>query len=326
MKSHKDTVPAPIIDEAIRWLIRLEMNEATEDQHTELEQWLQRNPLHRLAWSRVKDLHGGFTTLQSQPIAHALRTLDKQRQISRQGRRRALKTLSLAGMMLGSGWLTKEYTPWQRLLSDFTTVTGEQATLDLPDGSHLMLNTDSAVSTDLGGQLRTLTLRRGEMLLATGRDSGHEQPRPFRVETSAGRIQTLNSRFTVRLEDQRARVSILEGHVELLNRKGTHQRGQSGESIWLSANGISQAATGTIPADAWTSGVIAGKRIPLGELLDELSRYRTGVIDYTPRLADFPVSGVFQLHNTDDTLKFLANTQPIKVEFRTPFWVVVDLA
>ena len=64
------------------------------------------------------------------------------------GRRRALRVLSLSGVALASGWAVRETTPWQRLLADASTSVGEQRTLRLADGSVVMLNTDSAISSD----------------------------------------------------------------------------------------------------------------------------------------------------------------------------------
>ena len=121
----------------------------------------------------------------------------------------------------------------------------------------------------------------------------------------------------------RARIHVQEGNVRLFDEGGNSQLMASGESFWLSDNGISTAATSIIPPDAWMQGVISGKNIPLGELLDELARYRTGVIDYSAEMADLLVSGVFHLKDTDQTLRFISQVHPVRVDFRTSYWVVV---
>lgn len=316
-------LPDPIIDDAISWLIRLEINNSTADTRTEFEQWLQQSSQHQLAWARVREIRGSFSSLPSKPIASALNTLDKQSSDTRLSRRQVLKALSVTGFMLGNAWLTKEYTPWQRLLADFSTVTGEQNSFILADGSQVMLNTDTAISTDLAGHTRKLTLRRGEIMLTTDADLDQLPERPFMIKTPAGRIQTQDSRFTVRLDHHRTHVSVQKGQLELLNRRGIKQRVGSGDSFLLSDKGIYPTAPSAISPDAWTSGAISGKHIPLGELLDELSRYRTGIIDYSPELKDLLVSGIFQLRDTDSTLNFLARVQPIRVDFRTPYWVLI---
>ncbi len=65
------------------------------------------------------------------------------------------------------------------------------------------------------------------------------------------------------------------------------------------------------------------ERMPEGELIDELARYRRGMLQYDPHIADLKVSGVFSLTNTDRALQSLASTLPIEVKYRTRYWVKV---
>ena len=127
----------------------------------------------------------------------------------------------------------------------------------------------------------------------------------------------------MRIQKSRTKVSVQAGQVELLNRAGIQVSANNGESFWLSNDKIVSADRSSIKSDAWISGAIAGTNIRLGELLDELSRYRVGIIDYSPDLKDRLVSGIFQLKNVDTTLQFIAKVQSVSIEFRTPYWVVV---
>jgi len=315
-------LPDPIIDEAINWLVRLEMSDNTPAARLDFEQWLNKTPQHQLAWERVKQIHTGFTSLPAKPLTQTLETLNQQSIQSGINRRQAVKLLSVTGLLFSSGWIAKQHTPWQRLLADYSTEIGEQDSFALVDGSQLTLNTDSALSAGFGGANRKLNLRRGEMQLYVGADDGFKPTRPLLVKTSAGRINTLDSKFTVRVASSRARVTVQDGWVELLNRQGKKQRVESGESVWLSDKGLF-TANSIISPDAWLTGAISGKNIPFGELLDELSRYRLGIIDYAPELKHRLVSGIFQLQDIDTTLKFIAQVQSVELEFRTPYWVVI---
>ncbi|PGU53483.1 iron dicitrate transport regulator FecR, partial [Bacillus cereus] len=63
-----------------------------------------------------------------------------------QARRRAtLKTLGLLLAVGGSGWLATEHLPYQAMLADQRTATGQRRRLVLDDGSQVDLNTDSAM-------------------------------------------------------------------------------------------------------------------------------------------------------------------------------------
>lgn len=315
-------IPADIVDEAIAWVIRLEMSDSPSDATGEFEQWLQRDTLHRLAWARVSQMRERYATLPSDAVGRTLRQVEDERAKKHISRRRALKTLSVMGIALGSGWLVKEHTSWQRLIADQSTATGEQKRLTLADGTELILNTDSAVSTDFNNSLRRLLLRRGEIALTTGDDPAYAPKRPFIAETPVGHIQALDTRFILRLAEDRLRVSVQQGKAKVVNADGASETVVSGDDVWLSTTGITEANS-AIPPDAWLTGSIAGEDIPLGELLDELARYRPGIIDYSAELATLPVSGVFQLSDTDQTLQFLARAHAIRVDFRTRYWVVV---
>ena len=321
-----DRLPESVVDAAIFWAVRLDYNTPTVAQQQAFEHWLKANPLHGLAWHRVHSLKGFQADLGELPPGLAYDTLQTAQRHREHGvtRRSVIKLLSLAGFTLSTGWFARENTPWQRLLADASTATGEQKTLQLDDGSIIVLNTDSAVSTDLAGLHRLIVLRRGEILITTGADTGIAIKRPFWVHTPFGRIQALGTRFVVRLETDRARISVQEGAVELHPVNGGFPViVQSGESHSLAEKGTLPADLQGFEADSWQNGVIAGRNIRLHDLLSELSRYRFGYITCDPEVADLRLSGLFHVKETDRTLQFLTQIQPISITYRTRFWVSV---
>ena len=324
----KEPLPGPIIDAAIGWAVKLDYNQPTPEARSAFERWLQADPLHAVAWARVASLRQPFADFRPTVLRATLEAADARRDRRRLSRRAAMKLLSLAAMTLGVGWVVREQTPWQRLLADASTATGEQKTLRLADGTVIVLNTDSAVSTDLAHEDRFVVLRRGEIRITTGADAaaparfGHE--RPFWVSTPFGRLRALGTRFTVRLDEGRARISVQEGAVALhpSDESASHVV-RAGESRWLARHGTEPADLQGFEADSWADGVIAGKNIRLADLLEELSRYRSGRITCDERVAGLRVSGLFQTRDTDQTLQFLMRTQPVSVSYRTRFWVSV---
>lgn len=317
-------LPQDVVDTAIAWAVRLDYNDAAEDVRAAFSRWLQSDPSHALAWQRVESLRQPFAAVPPQIVRGTLEAADVLRERRTEGRRGALKLLSAAGLSLGAGWIAREHAPWQRLLADVSTATGEQKTLRLADGTVILLNTDSAVSADMTSERRVVAVRRGEVLITTGKDAQSPLKRPFWVETPYGRMQALGTRFTVRLAEDGARVSVQEGAVELHPAAGGASHVVSpDESRWLRHDRTEPADLRGFEADGWSDGVIAGKNIRLGDLLDELARYRTGRIEYDRRVADLRLSGLFHVRNTDQALQFLVQTQPISVRMRTRFWVLV---
>ncbi|ENO99044.1 transmembrane sensor [Thauera phenylacetica B4P] len=337
-------MPDEMVDAAIAWSVKLDYNRATDATRQAFEQWLRADPLHVLAWSRIGTLRGDLAQLPTRLALDTLQAVEAQRESAHKSthheRRQALKLLSLSGLVLGLGWAARDHAPWQRLLADASTSVGEQKTLHLADGTVLVLNTDSAVSTDVEGERRLIVLRRGEIMVTTGADAGTDagasgrgaaakrSSRPFWVHTPFGRMQALGTRFVVRLEPDRARVSVQEGAVALHPDNPAAEVGDpaivhAGESRWLSEAGSAPAQSLGFEADAWAEGVVAGRNIRLGDLVAELGRYRSGRVTCDDRVAGLRVSGVFHIRDTDQALRFLAQTQPVSVAYRTRWWVTV---
>ncbi|MDP1051476.1 FecR family protein, partial [Klebsiella quasipneumoniae] len=84
--------------------------------------------------------------------------------------------------------------------------TGEIRHVTLSDGTRLDLNSDSAVGLRFSATERRIRLIRGEILLT----SGHDPHRPLIVETAAGDVQALGTRFAVRELNDGSRVDLYE--------------------------------------------------------------------------------------------------------------------
>lgn len=321
------SVPSDVVDQAIRWMVKLDFGEGDAVAHKGFAQWLAASPLHGVAWQRVQGLKDDFSRIPPALALDTLKAVGERRGTRGIRRRQAIKILALAGVSVLAAGAARELAPWQCLLADASTATGEQRTVRLDDGSTIVLNTDTAISTRFDATRRVVTLRRGEILVATGHDTPVAM-RPFWVETPFGGLRALGTRFVVRLEDGHARVSVLEGAVALHPANGraaddNAKVARAGANWWLAADGSAPAPARPFTDDGWADGVIAGNDMRLADLLVELSRYRSGRIVCDPSVADLRVSGAYQVRDTGRALTFLAQAQPISIRYRTRFWVSV---
>lgn len=317
-------IAASIVDQAIDWSVKLNFGQADARTRAAFERWRRAAPEHELAWTRVQSLNADFNTV---PQGLALDTLTALNGARRRQRRVVLKSLLLAGGVLGTGWAAREQVPWQRLTADVSTGLGERRALTLADGTRLVLNTDSAVSLRLDGAERVVVLHRGEISLDTGSDPGSLARRPFRVRTPYGVVEALGTRFVVRLDDDGARVSVQEHAVALTPAEGGERViVQAGQQGWLDRWHAQPLQPPAMESAAWVEGAIAGKNMRLADLLAELSRYRRGRINCAPEVADLRVSGTYHVDDTDRALAFLAQTLPVRVRYWTRYWVTVGPA
>ena len=76
-------------------------------------------------------------------------------------------------------------------------------------------------------------------------------------------------------------------------------------------------------ASAWTQGLLIAERMPLGELLAELDRYRTGFLRCDPAIAALQVSGAFSIDQPDASLSLLTKVLPVRVHKVFGYWANV---
>lgn len=316
-------LPNHIVDAAIDWCVKLDYNRAGSEARKAFESWLAADALHALAWQRVRSIQHRFDSL---PPGLTRATLDAAAARRLKGRRNALKLLAGAGICAtGSLYALREYDSWRHALAHSETAVGEQQLLQLSDGTTLQLNTDSAVGVDLDGNRRIITLKRGEIRIETGKDTA-AGARPFWVHTRFGTLQALGTRFVVRMEDGRVRVSVQEGAVQMHPaRTSTSDSNapiaRANESFWLSTTAAIRAESRGISDDAWTDGVIAARDARLADVVAELARYRHGYVTCDDVIAERRISGIFHIGDTDQALQFLARTQSLELSHYSRFWV-----
>lgn len=307
-----------ILKEAAGWLVRVQSETLSAADGAALDRWRARSADHEAAWQRVEAMLRGFGQVPPRIGGQVLRQTD------RTGRRQAVRALAGLLVLGPATWLGVRELPWREWRADLRTSTGEQRRVELADGTQLVLNTASAVDVDYTPTQRVLWLRGGEILLTTGRDPAPVS-RPFLVRTAQGVLRALGTRFMVRDEGVRVRVAVYEGAVEI---RPAHADASAvvlaaGEQTVFTAAG----AEGPVPADqtaaSWADGMLAARGWRLGDLVNELGRYRHGVLRCDPAVAGLRVSGAFPLNDIDASLRLLEKTLPVRVSRVTPWWTTV---
>ncbi|WP_373425440.1 FecR domain-containing protein [Variovorax boronicumulans] len=310
-----------IADEASDWLTVLMSGEATEEDHRRWQQWRCSHPDNERAWLhiesfavRLKGLHPAAAHSALSPASPA------------PARRKAMRALFWLGAAGVTGVLASRTQTWQQSVADLRTGTGEQRSVSLEDGTRIVLNTASAIDLRFDGQLRLVRLVAGEVLIVTGHAKADSPP--FVVDTAEGRIRALGTRFTVRQDNGRTRVAVLENAVEIapLAASGPPRLLRAGERTSFGASDIDTPVPVDEQTAAWSLGQIIADDMPLRDFLDELGRYRPGIVRCDPAVAALRLSGVFPLGDTDRILAMLPNVLPVQVRLRTRYWASVEPA
>lgn len=311
---------AQVVKQAISWALRLRNNRANVRLHAQCEHWREAHVDHELAWQRVQALQQELNSqLSAIPGAHvALENVAHGL-----GRRQALKMLSGVVLVGSAAWVSRDLTGWQRWTSDLATATGERRSVQLPDGTRLQLNTDSAVDLDFSAQQRLITLVRGEILVTCGTTLSA----PLLVQTRHGLLEGIDGRFSVRQDSDCTRLSVVSGNVAIHSphsADGFSTQAHAGENYLVNQTHATPAPPLDMDVGAWTDGLIVTRGMRLADFLSEVGRYRHGYLGCSADVAGLRLSGVFRLEDTDKLLAILPKTLPVRVRYRTRWWVSLE--
>ncbi|MCO6056926.1 FecR family protein [Pseudomonas sp. MOB-449] len=311
-------VSARALDEAIAWQLCLDSGEATELHRHEFQRWLGAHPEHAQVWQQ---LAGIDRQLSAASPTTARRALLRSGGIRRRNLHRIGGSAMAMVLAMGLGLvLLSQQRPLGDYLADQVTASGEHRELRLADRSVIQLNSRTALDLDFDGPQRRLYLRSGEILVKTG----HDDPRPFIVETEQGRLQPLGTRFLVRREGEATRLIVLESAVAAEPRNAPGKRViQAGEQVLIEQQYLGPTATAPVGAEAWSRGLLVAENMPLAQLIANLGEYRSGYLGLDPALADLRISGVFPLNDSDKALAALPPSLPVRIEHFSDWWVRV---
>jgi transmembrane sensor len=308
------TLPHPELNtaekQAMEWRARLSSDQLSAAHRLAFENWLKQSPENAAAWHDVNAFWNGLdhVSLDDLDLDAAVRA-DRLRPPP--SKRPAWGTsLALAASVLLAAVLV--YPALDTYLADYRTPTGQQRQIALEDGSTLLLNTASAVSVEYSPQRRRITLHGGEAFFTVAPNPG----RPFIVQTEAGQVQALGTAFDVRQEGNTVEVTVFEHTVKITNLRGAvRERLSEGERLQFDSDGIEPA--GLIDrqrAAAWHRQWMVFQDRPLGEVVAELDRYRPGkILVISPAIEKLPITGVFEIADTDVALASIEQSLPVKV-------------
>ena len=334
--------------EAALWLERLS-RAADEDTRDSFERWLAVSPLNASAFedvSHTQDMtrrvaaRPEILALRQQTLArttlgrasarrHGFRFLrsrtseDHDSTGSRNGGVRTVFAAGLAACLAGGIWLAAgQGLPFRdsaRLSADaapaettYRTRVGEQATIELADGSQVALNTDSTVRVAYSGSARRVILDHGQAFFTVARDAG----RPFTVQADGRVVTALGTAFDVRIQKDRVQVALLEGKVSV-SPGGNAQQG----TVTLRPNDLLIADKNALEIvrlanptslTAWREGLLIFQNDELRSAVAEMNRYSaTRIVLNDETVARLRVSGTFRIGQTTAFLEALRGMFPV---------------
>lgn len=310
-----------IREAAAEWAVLLADDALDDGQQQALQQWLQADARHAeaLAFARCT-----WAALGSLPADKPLRrrALPVAPELARHPRRhtrlRRWGAAACLALLIGGLGLNQSERLLLPLLADHRTASGEVRSLTLADGSEVTLDSASAIRVDYSAGQRRIELLAGAAIFQVA----PQADRPFVVEASGGSTQALGTRFVVQREaGAGALVGVLE-HAVQVTAADQQRRLQEGDSLRYDAAGLHDAVLDLQRVTSWQRGLLVFDRQPLGQVIEQLNRYRPGyILIGSDAIAQREVSGVFRLDGLDDALATL--TREMQLQHRE--WMGVSL-
>ena len=138
-------------------------------------------------------------------------------------------------------------------------------------------------------------------------------------------LEPLGTRFNVQQSELETQLTVFEGRVRITatERPGSQTIIPAGEGVQYSALQITQPFQADPASNLWQEGKLAVADMPLDEFVQQLARYRTGIVRLSPELKRLTITGIFSVRDTDRVLEQLSEILPVKVSYFTPYWVTI---
>ncbi|MDQ8727918.1 FecR domain-containing protein [Bradyrhizobium sp. LHD-71] len=299
--------------EALDWLSRVGLGEATQDDLAALRRWRDLSPAHAAALTRAGDLWRMLET----PVTDLAKNDASRSWTGSLTNRRALLVggTAVAAATIGAMVVRPPLELWPTLAelnADYRTGTGEQRQLTLAETVSVELNTRTSIAVRAGEQDPAIELISGETAIAITR----AVPKAFVVLAAEGRTSSYRGSFNIRRRDAMVDVVCIEGEasVECGGRGVTLQAGQR---IAYGRHNLGDIA-GADPAviTAWRDGMLVFRNTPLSSVIDEVNRYRPGRIVLVDRsLEQRLVTARFEIKRLDTVMGQIG--QVFKVPVKT---------
>ncbi|USJ27521.1 FecR family protein [Ensifer adhaerens] len=306
--------PDAVMDAALNWFFLLQGEPDNREITAKFEEWRSADPTHD---STFKEVAAAWALPETDEVARIFDQRLGRRDASLPATvvafRRPKRThVHWLGAMAATVLVTigiQQYPSlsiqWQ---ADYATAAGVQREVTLPDGSTVVLNTDTAIALGFEGNTRSVRLLKGEAYF----DVVHDPSRPFEVVAAFSEVEVKGTAFSVRRDDDEDAIFLERGHVEVRSLADPRDRAdlEPGQAITATATAISavQPMDGSVTF-AWLKGQIVFENEPFSAVLGELARYYGhSVVSSWSGFDDVAVNGRYRLDDPERAIRSLATT------------------
>ncbi|MBB5519557.1 FecR family protein [Amphiplicatus metriothermophilus] len=321
------------------WRARRLSDGWTPADEARFQAWLDEDPAHAAAYRRAERALAQAEGLTRYGALEPFRRAAREA-ASRGGSRlaapgRALVAASLLLLVVAVGVATRGFfaEDADRLAQSddrqeetvYATKLGEQRAAVLPDGSRIVLNTETRLRWAASGDERRVVLDAGQAAF----DVNADPDRPFVVFVGDRKITVVGTQFDVRADGDTSRITLLEGRLSVESAAASEGAArvylQPGEQFVSSPYDepiIRQVNVNIVTA--WRHGRLIFDEEPLEAAIAEVNRYSSKkLVLQGEGLDSFRISGVFRIGEPDAFAAALTTYFPIEIAEQTDSAVTI---
>ena len=200
-------------NEAGDWIAKFDSGLSVAEQ-AEFQRWVCESQMHYDVFMSMAQVWDGMDDLSRLSDLFPEETLDSKSHLFKPVAVAASLLLAAvvgAFFVINGGKLNQDI----ELVNRYETSIGEHSTVNLTDGSKLVLNTNTLVLVDYIDEYRLITLERGEINI----DVAHDEERPLSVKAGDRVVQAVGTAFNIELYDNnRFELIVTDGKVRVDDR------------------------------------------------------------------------------------------------------------
>lgn len=260
-------------------LFRVLKGHASADEQALVTRWRSASQEHEARFDALRQIldaaSRGHRRVVSDPpvtleiLEEAARRREHGRARSRWWRRGSLALATAAAAVLAIGAWVISRRPASLSVTELVTGPDETSTISLTDGTVVRLGGSSQLRIDPKGDQRAVRLK-GRAYFAVAKQHG----RPFRVETEAGNVVVLGTRFDVDARAADLRTIVVEGKVAVSAARGGETRVVAGQMARVVDGKL--LPTVRIPdasgETTWVGRFLAFQNTPLRQVARDIER------------------------------------------------------
>lgn len=323
--------PEELDSEATSWVVKLDGQRLSAEEFSCFKEWYNQCNSHAEAFAKVASMWGNLDVLSELPLLTS-KSVPKAgwHEIYQNFSRSLLQPQFSAvfGLLLVVTLSLFYFTqpPRPHPPEIYSTLIGHNKNIDLPDGSKILLNTDSQVEVQYTQKRRILKLLKGEAHFKVA----HNAARPFEVYAGTNIVRAVGTAFSVELLPENIEVVVTEGRVQLASLH--KEKGRDTETVETQLALVSSGQSAIFADEietissldpeevdrrlAWRSGSLVFNGEALEDVIAEVSRYtKMKIVISDPQIRKLKIGGYFKTNETEAMLQALETSFGVSVKY-----------